>query len=201
MSEQLTKSIRISVEVDRPSITAAQNELNNLAKSLNQNISEGLTKLGRERAGLLNEQKKVKDELEQEIEASVKKLQDSFSQMWGKEWDTGFDSVGTALSKSITMGFSGGLDQAKPLWEKAWIDLASVPEKYLANLIGKLGTSLLDSFTSSIASAVLKPLGDSLGITSLFKDSLSSLTSFASSAGSTVAGWLGIAPAAGGAAS
>ncbi|MFZ5585585.1 MAG: hypothetical protein ACOZHQ_06630, partial [Thermodesulfobacteriota bacterium] len=63
---------------------------------------------------------------------------------------------------------------------------------FAGNLLDVLGSSVLDN--------VLKPLGDALGVTSFLKGSLGSVTSFASSAGSAVAGWLGIAPAAAGAA-
>jgi hypothetical protein len=124
----------------------------------------------------------------------------AFDQTWDGMWSGAGKSLSDTLGDSVVAGLRGGFDGAGDAWEKGLDKLAQIGEQSMAKLVSRFAGNLFDSLGSSVLDNVLKPLGDSLGITSFLKDSLGSVTSFAASAGSALAGWLGIAPAAGGAA-
>ena len=184
--------IGIKITSDTGGITEVNNAVGALVSSLNEESKKLASELT---VGVTAGKESIR-----QYQAELVSLTKSLNTVWTKEWSTAFGSVETALSKSISLGFKGGLDQAGPVWEKAWQALIEVPQNLLANLIGKLGGSLLDSLTNSITSSVLKPLADQLGLSSFFGDALKTLTSAASSVGGSIASWLGLAPAGAGAA-
>ena len=107
---------------------------------------------------------------------------------WRSMADGSIKSVGDALGQTMVLGIKGGLDQAGPVWEKAWNSLMLIPEKSLGSLLSNLGTKLLDFLAGTFSDKLLAPILDGLGIKAGLESLFKSNTS-------TVGSWLGIAHA------
>gem|GEM_PF-7020522 len=104
---------------------------------------------------------------------------------WRMMADGSIKTVGDALGQSVVLGIKGGLDQAGPVWEKAWNTLLSIPEKALGTLLSNLGAKLLDLLADTFSGKLIAPLLDGLGLKS-------ALEGIFTSTATTIGSWLGV---------